>query len=180
MGPTKILTLLLGMACSGSAAAEYSGWFIQFTLERMDHSKTMGHVYVASAYFDQDSIQDQGYVLSRFHMLHNLENDTLVFFRHRITYRYSMNEGSERAEVHGLLNKDSIPLADIRSIQILEMIDFWYLEGISSDHTISDTAWMKEAPVQYVAVNGYLCSHQVFVHARDERTDAVLEEMKTT
>jgi exosome complex RNA-binding protein Rrp42 (RNase PH superfamily) len=32
--------------------------------------------------------------------------------------------------------------------------------------------------VQYVAVNGYLCSHQVFVHARDERTDAVLEEMK--
>ena len=170
------LSLLLILIANHSTA-EYGGWYIKFTLETTSNANITGHIYVASAYFDKDSINRPHYVIEKFDQLTQIQNDTITFFRNRIAYNYIPYGGPDTVTAYTLVNEDLISVQSIRSIVIDEMIDFSYLVGIGSELSLRDQRWMKRAPVQSLGEGGYLCDWQIFIHKRTRQTDRVVEEL---
>ncbi len=173
----KLFTIIL-LALFHFASAEYNGWYVDFTLQTKNQEVIKGHAYIASAYFDVDSMKHDGYVTKRFCRLLNNGNDTLIYSKNRISYTYSPFESYDVAVIYTLVNPDKIAFQDIARISIDTMIDYGYLSNIETSHTLADTIWMKSTPIQTVLANGYLCSWEIFIHEKTAQTEEILAELE--
>jgi len=172
----KRITLLC-IVLSHFALAEYNGWYIDFTIETKNQEVIKGHGYIASAYFDKDSSNNDSYVTKRLMNLIGNGNDTLIYFKDRITYTYTPYESYDVAEIYTLVNNGKIAFNTIAYISIDTMIDYWYLSNIATSHALADTIWMKNAPAQTVVASGYLCSWEIFIHEETVQTKQILAEL---
>tara|TARA_Y100000782_G_scaffold111451_1_gene139588 strand:+ start:3171 stop:3893 length:723 start_codon:yes stop_codon:yes gene_type:complete len=174
-----IFLFLCFISLSTTALAEYNGWFIQFKLVTKDQQHLTGHIYVASAYIDLDSLQYTDYVAQKFDRLDYNYNDTIRFFKHRIAYHYTPYMSQDTATIYTLTEEQFVAVDQVESITIEEKISFGYLMDIATEHAYADRKWMQQPPVQTAHDGGYLCDWQIFIHERNAQTDAILKELET-
>ncbi len=144
----------------------------------MAKQQITGHTYKAMAYFDQDSIHKSTYLKKHLNQAGHYRQ--LPFFKYSpglLKYSYSTPEDTTQYAAYTLIDQDSIPLAEIESIRIVEMIDFGYLLNIASGHQLSDTIWMKQPVVEMAFIGGYLCTFDVYVHENSSTVKQVFKEM---
>lgn len=157
------------------ANAEYNGWFIQFSIVTKANTTLVGHLYVASAYFDIDSIKNQDYLLTHINADEAPTDNQISFFKHRLKYNYYSYGNTEKTAIYSLMDPTKFPISSIKSIEIIEMIDHGYLLNLTSNHTLKDTVWMQEEPIETVHFAGYFCDWQIFVHQGSSQTTKVIE-----
>ncbi len=165
-----------------SAKAEYNGYHIQFKVETKQGDTQIGYVYVASAYFNTDSINNTNYLIKALDQSGKewLKRDSLVYFKERIKYEYR-NVGDSlgpKNPIYTLDNRQIISAENIQSISVLDLIDYTYIISISSQLSIADTSWINTPPVQSFMAGGYLCYHQIFVHAPSKKVEAAIKAIK--
>lgn len=159
---------------NSSVKAEYNGWYIKFKIITQNQEELIGNIYIAQAYFEKDSIKNSNYLIERFNTLDNRSEDSLVFYKNLLSYKYKQQEDTNTYTEYGLINQSMIAIQQIKSIEVLNMIDFWYLSGIASTHTIADTIWMKSKPIKVFRTGGTLCDWQIFVHETSENTEKTI------
>lgn len=166
------------LALNSNLKAEYNGWYIKFKITTQNQKELIGNIYLAQAYFEKDSIKNSNYLIERFNTLDNRSEDSLVYYKNLLSYQYKQEEDTNTYTEYGLINQAMIAIQQIKSIEVLNMIDFWYLLGISSGHSISDTTWMKNKPVEVFRTGGNLCDWQIFVHEATEKTKQTIQQLK--
>lgn len=159
---------------NSSVKAEYNGWYIKFKIITQNQEELIGNIYIAQAYFEKDSIKNSNYLIERFNTLDNRSEDSLVFYKNLLSYKYKQQEDTNTYTEYGLINQSMIAIQQIKSIEVLNMIDFWYLSGIASTHTSADTIWMKSKPIKVFRTGGTLCDWQIFVHETSENTEKTI------
>lgn len=174
----KLIICILFLLLTVHVKAEYNGWFIKFKITTKSQKELVGNVYIAQAYFEKDSINNSNYLIERFNTLDNQSEDSLVYYKNLLSYKYNQDGDTNTYTQYGLLNQEMIAINEIKSIEVINMIDFWYLSGIGSSHTIADTIWMKKAPVESFSFGGYLCGWDIFVHEATKKTDRILLQLK--
>jgi hypothetical protein len=173
----QFLVTILLLACH-FAAAEYNGWYITFKITTTANQEITGHTYKASAYLDEDSLESSTYLIRHLNRVGLTPDDPVFrYSKDLLEYTYVPILATETAKAYSLLNERSIPLAEIKRIVIIDMIDFGYLLNIAGNHSLVDTIWMKTPALESAYVDGYLCSYEVYVHEQSENTIAVLREM---
>lgn len=176
MFKNKTAFTLILFCLSYSAFAEYNGWFLKIEITTANNEVIIGHIYRASAYFEEDSLSDEHYTTKALTRSFT-EDEHFVYFKTLYKYEYVPLGGLEPTHIYALLNEQGIATTEIKNISVLDRIDFSYLENIASGHKLSDTLWMKEPPVVKAIADGYLCSWQVFVHEQSANTQKVLAEL---
>ena len=171
----KILVILLLVLSSYTLKAEYNGWYIQFKITTNADSSILGWAYVAEAYFKKDSINNSNYLIERFDVLDHQQRGTINFYHHLLTYRFKSFAGDDE-KIYTMLAEDSIEVNEIKSIEVLKMHEFWYLQGVVSKHEISDTTWMQTPVLERITTGGELCTWDIFVHQKSE----AIENLKAT
>ena len=175
----KIILSIFLLSASHFALAEYNGWFLKLAIETTKGEVIIGHVYRASAYFNEDSLSNERYVTrSMSHYFLQGDEPRMVYYENLVKYDYVPEGGTETYSVYTLIGEKSILVSDIKNIKILNHIDFSYLVNVASAHALRDTIWMKTPPVAKYIVDGYLCSWQLFVHEESANTKQVLAELK--
>ena len=159
---------------NSSVKAEYNGWYIKFKIITQNQEELIGNIYIAQAYFEKDSIKNSNYLIEIFNTLDNRSEDSLVFYKNLLSYKYKQQEDTNTYTEYGLINQSMIAIQQIKSIEVLNMIDFWYLSGIASTHTSADTIWMKSKPIKVFRTGGTLCDWQIFVHETSENTEKTI------
>lgn len=166
----KILVILFLVFGVNALKAEYNGWYIQFEITTKANTSIVGWTYVAEAYFNKDSIHNSNYLIERFDVLDHQKQGTINFYHHLLTYRFKSFAGDDE-KIYTLIEEDSIPVNEIKSMQVLKMHEFWYLQGVVSKHQISDTTWMKSPVLERITVGGELCTWDIFVHQKSEAVE---------
>ena len=159
---------------NSSVKAEYNGWYIKFKIITQNQEELIGNIYIAQAYFEKDSIKNSNYLIEIFNTLDNRSEDSLVFYKNLLSYKYKQQEDTNTYTEYGLINQSMIAIQQIKSIEVLNMIDFWYLSGIASTHTSADTIWMKSKQIKVFRTGGTLCDWQIFVHETSENTEKTI------
>lgn len=175
----KALIIILFILLSPKSYGEYNGWFIKFEIETTSNTVIIGHVYIASAYFNEDSTNSNSYLLKRFDLLDYNSNGNIHFYKNLLKYECAPYDSINPNFVYTILNEDSIPTNQVRNISVSKMISFGYLTSIGSNHDMKDTTWMKTPPVQLESAGGYFCDWQIFVHDKNEETDRIINEVNT-
>ena len=175
----KLFLILIGILLqTHSLKAEYNGWYIKFKIITQNQEELIGNIYIAQAYFEKDSINNSNYVIERFNTLDHQSEDTLVYYKNLLKYNFQPEEDTSTYTEYGLINQQKIHVKDIKSIEVLNMIYFWYLSGIASTHTIADTIWMKSKPIKVFRTGGTLCDWQIFVHETSENTEKTIIKLE--
>lgn len=172
-----LLVFTLITLLSPKAFAEYNGWFAALQIETKTGQEFTRHVYVVSAYFDNDSVNNQNYLLQKIDELDYFPDGKVTYYKDRLSYEYLSYGGEEKVKIYSLINEDSISIAEIAKVKILERIDFGYLLGVSSGHTLKDKIWMDQDPEQTLNEGGYFCDWQIFIHQKTKETDRIVEAL---
>jgi hypothetical protein len=156
---------------------EYNGYHVQFSFRTSEETRN-GYTYIASHYFDIDSLNSPAYLKQA---LSNPENrDSLIFFRKRFAYAYtdsSYNTG-QKLQIYYLADRATLPVRFIQDMKIVKMVSQSYNYGISNLLLPSDTTWMKKEPVRSIRISGHLCSHLIFIHEESKITEQVIRELQ--
>ncbi len=177
MNSIKKLLFIFLLFNGHNALAEYNGWYLKLEITTTSNEEIIGYVYRASAYLKEDSLNNESYVTRT---LTQPLNPSEYMVYHEMLYRYEYTPVGAQEPYHNyaLLGERSITTTEIRSIKILNRIDFSYLENVANVYLPSDTLWMNTLPVAKTMADGYLCSWQVFVHEETANTKKVLAELK--
>ena len=116
-------------------------------------------------------------------------NDTMKYFQNRIEYEYKhqvwneteQKEIEQKDTAYYLTNKKSIPLKDIKTIKIDKIIEYSPFIEISNELQLSDSTWMRQESIEivlYTSAWGFVCSNQIFVHARSEKVYSVIRQLE--
>lgn len=132
-------------------------------------------MYVASAYFDIDSIKNQDYLLSHINVDEVPLANQISFFKHRLKYSYYSYGNTEKTAIYSLIDPTEFPISNIKHLEIIEIIDHGYLLNLTSNHTLKDSVWMQEEPIEKVHFGGYFCDWQLFVHRSSTKATKVIE-----
>jgi hypothetical protein len=158
--------------------AEYNGWYITFKITTTTNQEIIAHTYKASAYLDKDSLESSTYLIRHLNRVGFIpDNPIFRYSKDLLEYTYVPILSTDTVKAYSLLNERSMPLAEINSITIVDMIDYWYLQNIESGHSLNDTIWMKVPALESAYVDGYLCSYEVYLHEKTATTIAVLKEI---
>jgi hypothetical protein len=175
----KIISLLVIILLAIIVKAEYSGYHFKFQVVTIHGEVYTGYAYVAGAYIDLDSIRNTNYAKKALDQSWKDwdERDSLVFYSNRIQYAYTYVWDSvgvdNQNKIFDLTTRKAFAHYEIKSIFILEVIDFSYTTWISNTLSVVDTSWMNKEPVSRFMVDGYLCSHQVFVHKSSKKIEKI-------
>lgn len=181
MGITSFLTsFLLSLLLAINAKAEYNGYFLELEITTTE-ATFIGHVYVAAVYIDTDSFANTAYLKKAIDRLdRGYNNDTLEFYRHRLTYGYHWREGQPQDTIYTLVDADSLPLSAITQLKVVDQIDFGYLLSVSTPHTLADTSWMRQQPEEELVFDGYLCSWDIAVFDTSPELETLLAKINLT
>lgn len=175
----KGLFIFLTLLSFSSMRAEYGGWFLRILMETNQDKVVNGYVYVASAYFEQDSTQSQHYLLWSLDQLDYDFNDSIEYFKKLIAYPYYQIDAEEKGLVYSIVDETAIAISEISHIEVLEYIPQSYLIGISFPHEQEDMEWMSKPPLDVYNEGGYFCDWQILLHETDERVMMILKELET-
>lgn len=160
--------------------AEYNGYFLELEITTAKATFT-GHVYVAAVYIQTDSFANTAYLKKAIDRLdRGYNNDTLEFYRHRLTYGYHWREGQPQDTIYTLVDADSLPLSAITQLKVVDQIDFGYLLSVSTPHTLADTSWMQQRPIEELMFDGYLCSWDIAVYDTSPELETLLAKIELT
>jgi len=171
------------------AECYHNGYYVRFGMMVSDstsdngYAHVYGYVFVYSCDLNIDSLRCTEHLKKAF--VRGKEDDTLTYFQHRMIYQYprSHNPDSpleEKIPIYYLLNKATVPLKNIRWIEINELIRYPSYIKISSELQLCDNTWIGQVPIKIVAFWSnwsFVCSHQLFIHANSEKVDAVIRQL---
>lgn len=156
-----------------SLLAEYNGHQLEFKIIMHSGKELMGYQYLPQVFKEDENQSYEEFLEEHVEVvLRNDFSDGLgehAYFNKRIVYSY-LGYGSDSNEIMVLVDKRSILIDSVQSLEILSMISQTYMIGVSSLHDWSDRHWMKSPPHEKITTGGYLCDHQVFVHEDHSRT----------
>ncbi len=168
------LVLLLFMFMSKHSIAEYNGVFFTLEIETKSHQKFNAFIYRALVYVKQDSLQSTSYFKRLLDIEYDgINNDTLHYYSHLISYNYLPYMSTDSAVLYGVVDLGSIPSHEVLSVKCLSKIDFGYLQGFGSTHSIEDTTWFKSPVQDTFMIGSYLCNWQIFIHEKVQDFDAI-------
>jgi len=172
------------------AECQYQTYHIKFMIETTDGKMSNGYTKASPCYFSLDSISNLSieYFKKNVAVLEAYYNeDSLTYFQDRIEYEYLFSEYSEeKSTEYYLLNKKTIPVKDIKTIKVDNVIDQSGWMSIENTLQLKDTIWMKEEPIKRVDFEpassegygvGFLYGYRIFVHVNSKKTDAVIREL---
>ena len=161
--------------------AEYNGHQIKFSIELNDGVEIIGYNYLASVYQKDKSISYKAFLENNYELiLRNQYNDSLgefTFFQNRIKYNYKDYNGENRF-IFTLTDKKEIDKNNIKTFKIIELTDQSYAIGISTNHMWKDRLWMKNKPTERQSFGGTFCSHDIYIHEKNNDTDKIIDALK--
>lgn len=178
----KILKLFLLLILPLSSLAEYNGYHIEFNITMKSGDKIHGYSYLTFVYREDQTVNYQDFLEENFELiLTNQFTDGLgdyKYFQDRILYTYA-NYDSEVQGIYEVINPKSIDISKIESFEIIEMIDQSYAIRISTEHTLADSAWMNQEPIEQYSFGGKFCSHDIYIHEKISTTDNLIKKLET-
>lgn len=163
------------------AFAEYNGHQIKFSIELKDGIEIIGFNYLASVYQKDKSISYKEFLENNYELiLRNQYNDSIgefTYFQNRIKYNYEDYDGGKRF-IYTLTDKKEIDKNNIKKFKIIELTDQSYAIGISTNHEWKDRLWMKIKPVEKYSFGGIFCSHDIYIHEKNDETDKIINVLK--
>ncbi|MFK8101752.1 MAG: hypothetical protein AB8G15_04490 [Saprospiraceae bacterium] len=176
----KLTILFLAMLFSFAATAEYNGDFFYFTLNLKDGGKRSGHVYLSDISYQAKGMDYQRYLESNIGLfLRNPYEDGKgkhAYYLDRI--RYDVNDEEETFSFFTLLNKVTIELSTIQSLQIHERKGQSYAVNIYHEHRLSDTVWMRTPVLEKFSVGAHFCDYRIYLHEKNAATDRWITQLK--
>lgn len=162
--------------------AEYNGHQIKFSIEFKDGIEITGYNYLASVYQKDKSISYKEFLENNYELiLRNQYNDSIgefTYFQNRIKYDYKDYDGEKRF-IYTLTNKKEIDKYNIKKFKITELTNQSYAIGISTNHEWKDRLWMQTEPAEKYAFGGIFCSHDIYIHEKNEETDKIINVLNT-
>lgn len=185
----KILLFFLLSFTIFSAHAEYRGVYFTLNIELKDGKMIQRYIGLNNQYMDADTISDVNQRIKKVDAGDfDSANDTISCFVHLIKYTYKSFYKEQPTTIYSPLELEKVPLSKIKNLTLSNPIEFGYLIGIASEHTIKDTIWMSQSPEMAFNTGGYWCDWQVFVHkstpkvlkvkSATEKLDAEFEKQK--
>ena len=163
------------------AFAEYNGHQIKFSIEFKDGSELIGYNFLSSIYQKDKSISYTEFLENNYELiLRNQFNDSIgefTYYENRIKYDYSDYDGTKRF-IYTLTDKKEIDKNRIKKFKIIELTDQSYAIGISTNHVWKDRLWMKTEPDEKHSFGGTFCSHDIYVHNKNDKTDRIIKALK--
>jgi len=164
----------------------YTNYELKITIETIDGKTHMGYANVSSCYFKIDSLENAEYVKTR--LIQDSKNfvwekprteEIFWYFQDRLEYEYRIwDEYKDLNTLYYLLNPNSIPEKDIKSIKIDSLIYKSAFMLITNGLQLQDSVWMKKEPIKRIGIGGYLCGHRVFIHISSKEIDNIVEEIE--
>jgi hypothetical protein len=149
------------------AKSEYNGYHIEFDLHLKSGETIHGYQYLTGYIPTPEDMTLAEYVESRKDLLlNNAFIDGLgdyAYHQNRIKYTWGNSPGNKHF-IFTLVDKHTMDTADVKTIDVLEIIPYSYITGVVSSHQMADTVWMKEEYVEHRSFGGYLCAYDVFFH----------------
>jgi hypothetical protein len=186
MKKTAFILTITFFSLSVSAECQYSGYYVKFGMTTTDGKYNVGYVFVSSCHLNTNMLNNTEDLKRAFVPYDDI--DTLTYFQNRMIYQYQSFYGYEDSEpwekqthIFYLLNKATIPLKDIKWIEVFELIRESSYIFISSELQLSDSRWMRQEPIKnalFTSNWGFICSHQLFVHANSEKVDSVIKQLE--
>ena len=180
MNKIKILITLI-IFLPFTALAEYNGHQIKFSIEFKDGSAVIGYNYLSSIYQKDKTISYTEFLENNYELiLRNQYNDSIgefTYFENRIKYDYSDYDGAKRF-IYTLTDKKEVDFNNIEKLKIIELTDQSYAIGISTNHVWKDRLWMKTEPVEKYSFGGTFCSHDIYIHQKNDKTDKIIKVLK--
>ena len=178
----KILIIILAFLFSPSIKAEYNGYHITIAIEHINGQISKGYVYIAADYLNMDSLHSTSYLKKALDQSWKEydKRDSLVYFKARIKYDYTslLDSSKQLYSIYYLTSKTALSFQSIKRITIENMIDFGYTQSIANELKLSDTTWMKIAPLRTLTFSGYLISCQIFVHKESSKVNEIIKELE--
>ena len=193
----RTIILLVITFLSISARADWgSNYHIRFTIEAENGKIGNGYAYISRYSFNMDSLENKAYLKEAIDQNRVWDwweegNDTLTFFQNRIEYEYEhkyqiwdeieLKEVERKDTVYYLTNKKRLSFKDIKAVRINEVIECSPFIEVSSELQLSDTTWLKQAPIKtafFMSNWGFICSHRIFIHTNSEKVDSVIKQLE--
>jgi len=163
------------------AFAEYNGHQIKFSIELKDGIEIIGYNYLSSVYQKDKSISYKEFLENNYELiLRNQYSDSIgefTYFQNRIKYDYKDYDGEKRF-IYTLTDKKEIDKNNIKKFKIIELTDQSYAIGISTNHEWKDRLWMKTEPIEKYSFGGAFCSHDIYIHEKNDLTDKIINVLK--
>lgn len=167
-----ILALFFFFACQ--VWAEYSEY--PYEVQIVKKNGTILHGFnTAGGYIDEDSMQNTEFLLK---VLNRRNPEWMYFFKERLSYRPQDLDSNFGEMEYLYFFKDSVAVSEIESIQILDWERQLYLNNIVTTHSLSDTVWMKNKPLDYVQLGGYFCDMQIMLYEDSPEIRKIIEELR--
>jgi len=201
----KAVIILTIIFLSISAKADLGNdYHIKFLIETENGEISKGYAWVDRYSFDMDSLKNKVYLKAATEQYRpwcwnldssqysdswweKVKDDTLRYFQDRIIYEYQSvwrnpGRGITQDSISYLVNKVNIPLKEIKTIKIDKVTEVSPITQIASEKLeVGDSIWLKQKPVrkvQFVSHWGFVCSHQIFIHANSEKVDSVIRQLE--
>jgi hypothetical protein len=163
------------------AFAEYNGHQIKFSIELKDGIEIIGYNYLSSVYQKDKSISYKEFLENNYELiLRNQYSDSIgefTYFQNRIKYDYKDYDEKKRF-IYTLTDKKEIDKNNIKKFKIIELTDQSYAIGISTNHEWKDRLWMKTEPIEKNSFGGTFCSHDIYIHEKNDETDKIINVLK--
>jgi hypothetical protein len=157
---------------------EYSQYNISFTIET-DYGKVKGYAHISALYLNRDSLKNSEYLKLALSNKNVDNTDSLTYFKNRIHYInkgcFESSLGDQNRPMYYLLDKEVIPLREIKKIEISNIFIDPNLGGILNELSLSDTIWIKNKPIRCVSLGGYLCSYKIFIYEESKIVNDVIK-----
>lgn len=173
----KILQFILFLSLLNlPAKAEYSGFHFSFEINTKDGRILKAYSYVAEYYWNNDSLNNQQYLLRSLGYQSGISDDTFYYFSNRLTYDYQNPEDStgERYQVYQLIDQAKLHKREIQEIKIIDQFEFTYTLNIYNLLSAQDLKWMHKEPKMRVRYGVYLCDFLICVHEESNKVKSAL------
>jgi hypothetical protein len=178
----RIFFLLLCLAAVRFVYAEcyYSDYALQLEIRMKDGEERICYQAISACHFFPDSANDEGYLPLALAMPE--ETDSMEVYLLRFPFRYcpdslTLCPEGEKQTVYAYFEPLKLALSDIHQIHLSSCIQLASFEGISTELSLSDTAYFARKAEEVIPVEGYLCYHSISVYQHYPALDSVLLQL---
>lgn len=180
MKPTLLLLCFLG-AWTAKAECYYSNYELQLEISLQNGEKQICYQSISACRFLPDSAEQPGYLLRTLAIPE--QGDSIEVYLQRYPYHYCLSSlidcgETERQTVYAHFYPVKLATGDIRQIKLRSHLRVSSFEGISTELTLSDTAYFTRQASEVISVDGYLCSHTISVYGHYPALDSLLLQIK--
>ncbi|MGB0175936.1 MAG: hypothetical protein ACPF9D_02140 [Owenweeksia sp.] len=173
MKKVLLAVLILSGFC---ARAEYNGCFFKLSVEKMDGTSFIGHLYMTDAIIKTDSLNNNDYLVWNSGRGEFMPEDSIRFYKKRLSYIISLE--NQQDTIYTLLEPMALSKKEIRNIRVLDKIEQSYLYGLEILHESDDYAWLSKKPQTVLKTGGYLCDWEIFIHEESPQTNEVQGKLR--